>query len=452
MRNSSYRRFAPALTALLALAPAAPADELTQLREQLHALERKLLVLERKQEIQDERITVTDRGYTMASADGANALKLRGLVQLDSRLFTDHSTAVNNSYVLRRARLFFEGNLAKVVSFQIVPELAGGSATGATVPSILDANFSFSIRKEFQLKFGKFKSPVGLEMLQSEQTTSFNERSLATNLVPNRDLGFLATGEILGGSTTYTVGLLNGVADGASSTNADFDNEKDMVARIFASPFKNDAGSPVQGLSFGIAGSSGRQKTAAGRTAGYRTDGQQAFFSYNAATVADGQTWRVSPQLDYRNGSFGLLGEYVLSTVNLRPSATGSKAELQNTAWQIAAGYVLTGEDSSYSGITPKQNLNFTNGTWGAFEVTGRYANLKIDDATFPLFASAASNANEATAFGLGLNWYLAKAAMLKFDYFQTRFGFAPGAPAVSTNPILRQDEKVFITRFQLSF
>jgi phosphate-selective porin OprO/OprP len=242
------------------------------------------------------------------------------------------------------------------------------------------------------------------------------------------------------------------VADGASSTNADYDNEKDAVARIFATPFKNDGGSPLQGLSLGIAGSSGRQKTASGRTAGYKTDGQQTFFSYNAATLADGQTWRISPQLDYRNGSFGLLGEYVLSTVNVRPNATGPKAELKNTAWQLAAGYILTGEVSSYNGVAPAQNLNFANGTWGALEVTARYASLKVDDAAFPLYASPASNANEATAYGLGLNWYLAKSAILKFDYFQTRFGFAPGAPAVSSNLLLRQDEQTFITRFQLSF
>ena len=38
-----------------------------------------------------------------------------------------------------------------------------------------------------------------------------------------------------------------------------------------------------------------------------------------------GQSWRVSPQFDYRNGSFGAIGEYVLSTVNVRPSATGAE-------------------------------------------------------------------------------------------------------------------------------
>jgi len=462
MRTSSIQKFAPALAALLALAPVVRADDLSQLRDQLHALEQKIAVLERKQEIKDEaaataapttpKITINDKGFTLASADGANWIKLRGLAQLDNRLFSGDNGVTNNSFVLRRARLITEGAFAKNYSFQLVTEFGGGSATGATTPSILDANFGVSVSKELQFKFGKFKSPVGLELLQSDSWTFFNERSLVTNLVPNRDLGVQAGGDLFNGTVNYAVGIFGGVADGATSTNADFDNDKDVVGRVFVSPFKNNADSVVQGLSFGVSASQGHEKTAAAHTAGYKTDGQQTFFSYLATTIGDGQNWRVSPQLDFRKGSFGLQGEYVLSTVNVRPSATGTKAELQNKAWQAAAGYVLTGEDSSYNGVVPKTNFDFANGTWGAFEVVARYSDLKIDDAAFPLYASRTTNADQATALGLGLNWYLSKTVAFKIDYYQTKFGFSPGSPAVSSTPILKQDEKAFITRFQVSF
>ena len=208
----------------------------------------------------------------------------------------------------------------------------------------------------------------------------------------------------------------------------------------------------MQGLSFGVAGTLGREKTAAARTGGYRTDGQQTFFSYAATTVGDGQNWRLSPQAEFRKGSFGAIGEYVLSTVNVRPSAAGAKTELQNKAWQVSAGYVLTGEDSSYTGVVPRENFDPVNGTWGAFEVVGRYGELKVDDNTFPLFASAATNANKETSFGVGLNWYLSKVVVFKFDYYQAKFGFNAAAPAVSGAQILRQDEKALIARFQLAF
>ncbi|HEX2853642.1 MAG TPA: porin [Opitutaceae bacterium] len=436
---------------------AAESAELQALRLQVNALEQQLRVIARQIEIKEEaaaaaapttpKITVNDKGFTLASPDAANSLRLRGLVQFDSRVFfNDGGGVLNNAFVLRRARIISEGVFAKNYSFQIVPEF-GGSAV-----SIVDANFGIAISPALQLKFGRFKSPVGLEQLQSDAWGFFNERSIVNNLVPNRDIGIQASGDLFGARLNYAVGIFNGVADGASTTNTDFDEEKDLVGRVFVSPFKDDAGSAVQGLSFGIAGNYSRQKTAAGHSGGYRTDGQQTFFAYNAAVIADGATWRVSPGLDYRHGSFGLLGEYVLSTVNVRPSATGAKAELQHTGWQIAAGYVLTGENSSYAGVVPATNFNPATGTWGAFEVVARYANVDIDDAAFPLFASASTAASEATSLGVGLNWYLSKAVRFTFDYYQTDFGFNVAAPAVSSNPVLRQDEKAFITRFQLTF
>lgn len=460
MRNPSLRATTAALAILLAPTVSLRADELSQLRDQLQALEQKILVLERKQEIRDEtaaaaapttpKITVNDKGVTLASADGANSLRLRGLVQLDHRAFFNDGGAAaglnNNGFVLRRARLITEGAFAKNYTFQLVTEF-GGSAV-----SILDANVGINVSPALQFKLGKFKTPVGLELLQSDSWTFFNERSIVTNLVPNRDLGITAGGDIFGGKLNYTVGVLNGVADGASTTNADFDNEKDFVVRLFATPFKDDAGSALQGLSFGVGASYGREKGTSGRTSAYRTDGQQTFFSYLATTITDGPNWRISPQLDYRNGSFGLIGEYTVSTVNVRPSTTGLKTELQNKGWQAAAGYVLTGENSSYNGVVPATNFDWNKGTWGAFEVTGRYANVKIDDNAFPLYAAVASNAREAASYGIGLNWYLSKTVAFKLDYYQTTFDAPAGAPAVPTNAVLRQDEQAFITRFQLAF
>ncbi len=436
------------------------ADELSTLREQVRLLDQKLKVIERKQELKDEdavtaaktapKIALTDKGFTFTSADGANAVKIRGLIQLDSRLFFNDSGngLVNNSFVLRRARLISEGTFAKNFCFQLVPEFGGSSV------SLVDANFGVTINKALQFKFGRQKSPVGLELLQSDSWTFFNERSLVTNLVPNRDTGILVTGDFANGTINYAAGIFGGVADGASTTNADFDNEKDVVARVFATPFKNKAGSFVQGLSFGVAGTLGREKTTAGRTAAYRTDGQQVFFSYLGTTIADGQNWRVSPQFDYRKGSLGVIGEYVASTVNVRPSALGTKTALKNKAWQLSSGYVLTGEDSSYAGVVPKNNFDFAAGTWGAFEVAVRYSKLNVDDKAFPIYASPSANADSATATGLGLNWYLSKTVRFTFDLYRTTFGFNSAA---ASNPpaspsVLHQAEKAFITRFQLSF
>lgn len=429
--------------------------ELEALRKQLQQLEQQLRILARQIEIKEEalaaappsaKVTITDKGFSFASADNANVVKLRGLVQLDSRFYFGDNGTSNDAFVLRRARLIAEGQFARNYGFQLVSEFGG--AGGA---SILDANFTVAVAPALQLKFGKFKSPVGLEQLQSDSWTFFNERSIVTNLVPNRDLGVQASGDLWGGKANYAAGVFGGVPDGGSTNNADFDTDKEFVARLAAMPFKETTGA-LQGLTVGLAGSSARMKTASGRASGYRTDGQQTFFAYNAATVADGRSWRLSPQADFRRGSFGALGEYVMSAVNVRPGAAGARTELRHRAWQVAAGWVLTGEDSSAGGVVPRTNFDPAAATWGAVELAARYAELTIDDAAFPLYASPSASASRATSFGLGLNWYLSKAAMLKLDCYRSHFGLSTLAPAVATTPVLRQDEKAFISRFQLAF
>ena len=110
---------------------------------------------------------------------------------------------------------------------------------------------------------------------------------------------------------------------------------------------------------------------------------------------------------------------------------------------------MLTGEDSSAAGVVPDRPFSWENGTWGAWELAVRYANLRIDDQAFPLFADPAANANEATALGLGVSWYLSRTVRATFDYYQTRFSTPV---ARSSAPALRQDEQALITRFQVSF
>jgi len=457
----TFRRMARLLAGVAALlaASALPADdetgaEIKALREQIRTLDARLRELEQKQ-VRDEqaaaaaakaapRVTASDKGFTVASADGASTVRIGGLVQLDSRLFFGDSGGVyNNSFVLRRARLISEGTLGGIYSFQIIPEFGGGTV------SLLDANVTVAPTGAVQIKFGRFKVPVGLELLQSDTATFFAERSLVSNLVPNRDLGVQVGGTTPGGRVAYSLGVFNGVPDATNTSNADFDNDKDAAARVFALPFKDASDSPWQGLGVGMAASVGREKGTGAVAAGYKTDGQQTFFKYNSGVVGDGRVWRISPQAYYYVGPLGVLGEYAASTVNVRPSASGAQVALQHEAWQVATGYVLTGEDASFASITPRHPFSWQDGTWGAWQVVARYSRLKLDDRTFPLFAAPATNADGAAAVGIGLNWYLNGVVRTSLDYFQTHFD----TPVVSSSTqILRQDEKALISRFQLSF
>ncbi|WP_175414903.1 OprO/OprP family phosphate-selective porin [Nibricoccus aquaticus] len=433
-------------------------DDVQQLREQIRLLDQKLRVLERKQEIKDETaaaapkpvaVAASDGRVEITSGDGATSLRLRGLVQADYRWF-DSANEPADTFLLRRARLVFEGKFNNIFSYVVQPEFAG------TI-QILDANVNVAVSPAFNVRIGKFKTPVGLEQLQSDPVAFFNERSVATNLTPNRDVGIQLQGDVLNKTLNYTVALLNGVPDGGNNVtgSADFDSDKTVAARLFATPFVNQKDSLFTGLGVGLAVSLGDYATASGRTGGYRTDGQQTFFSYDASVVANGQGVTWSPQGYYYRGPLGILAEYVASSIELQRGALPVR-EVENFGYNLSVGYVLTGEDSTYRGVTPKTVFNPSAGTWGAFEVVARVSGLDVDDSVFSggaagRFAAPNVSASKLTAYGLGLNWYLSRSVRAGFNLYQNKFDLAPDA-VPAANALIADDETAFITRLQISF
>lgn len=488
MNPKTSIRPARAFLALLALATLFPAsvfadeaDEIRQLCAEIKALEQKLNALEQREERRDRasaapaaavppvavkspgpepapqkaaadapKIKIDDTGFQFASADGGTFIRFHGLVQGDTRwFFEDHGIANNSTFVIRRARVIFEGGFDKIFSYLILPEFGGGGTGTSNAPVIYDANLGVTFAPDVKLVVGKFKAPIGLEMLQNDAVLLFDERSLATNLVPTRDVGLQVTGSPFGGAVSYAVGVLNGNADASYTNNTDTDNNKDFVARLFFTPFVGETASPLTNLGFGIAGSAGLQNRTGQLTTGYKTDGQETFFTYRSTVVPDGSEWRVSPQANYYSGPFSAQGEYTVSAVTALTGA--NKAELRNRGWQAAVGYVLTGETASYNGFTPKHNFSWQERTWGAWEVGARIADLKIDRGAFPVFADPAASASEATSYGASVNWFLSKAIRISFDFVETHFDRAPGARS-TTNLLIGQDEKGFLTRFQVGF
>lgn len=459
-------------TGVNALRAQSSSDDIAALREQIRQLDQKLRVLERKQEVKDEdaaaaaktaaKVSVTDKGVTLASGDGANSLRIRGLVQGDSRWFFDSDINNNDTFLIRRARIILEGTFSKIFQYQLVPEFGGTTGNGSL--TLLDANITVALKPEFQVKVGRFREPVGLEQLQSDAVAFFAERSVVSQFVPNRDIGVQIGGDLLGGTLSYAAGVFDGVPDGASNaTNSDFNNKKDFAARLFAQPFKNDHDSPLAGLGFGIAGSIGKQNGASGGlTGGYKTGGQETFFKFRTAvagdpttfdTVAKGDVTRISPQANYYVGPFGIEAEYVVSSVDVVNGT--NKQSLHNQAWQVAAGYVLTGEKAGYTGVVPNTNLDLSAGTWGAFEVVARVSGVDIDDNAFKggsLSPASKNNSAEGlTSYDVGLNWYLSKTVRASFDYFHTQFDLVPGATPAKT-AVIAKDENALVTRLQLTF
>lgn len=416
-------------------------------------LDQRLRILERRLELQQEEavakakdapvVAVNDKGASLKSASGDYEFKLRGLVQGDARFFfDDDQVPQNDSFLFRRIRPTIEGSLGKLVAFRLTPEFAGDSAT------IVDAYVDVKLDPAFTLRAGKVKGPIGLERLQSGSAIGLIERSFPTELAPNRDLGIQAQGEFAGGRVSYVAGVYNGAPDGRDAATTNPDDAFEYAGRLFFEPFRNTSSS-WSGLGFGIAGSIG-DKQGAGNNflPRYRTQGQAQFFNYRAAVAADGEHRRFSPQGYLYRGRFGLLAEYIASRQELLVASgagAGTRADLENTAWQATASWVLTGEDAGYRGVA-KPSKPFSPGSgWGAWEIVGRYGELEIDGDAFPLFADAAVSARRAKAWTLGVNWYLTSNLKLVVNYLDTQFD---GGAATGD----REDEKAVFSRLQVAF
>jgi phosphate-selective porin OprO and OprP len=446
---------------------------------QIQDLDQKIRILERQRENDQDaaataaktqpKITLGSNGFGFSSADSNFVATIHGLLQVDSRTFqnNDHVQG-NDSILLRRARPILSGTVFHDFDFLFVPDFGNGTpgaASAATTPSIFDAYVNYHYSPWLQFQAGKFKPPVGLEYLQSDTSTLFNERSIATDLVPGRDLGFELHGDIAGGVVSYAAGIFNGVGDARNTSNIGFQDNREFDGRLFVQPFKTTGIAALQNFGVGAGGSWGSSSitntlglpnTTGGTLPGFFTDGQQQFFAYNPAAggvVANHDHWRLSPQGYYYYGPLSLLGEYVISDQGVENTLSHAKADLQNTAWEISGGWVLTGEDASFNGVTPRHPFDPRNGNWGALQLVARYAELNVDSAAFPNFANPATSASAAHAWAVGLNWYLNKNIRANASFSHTIFtGGGTTAATTAPNSVASHPEDVFFTRVQLSF
>ena len=234
-------------------------------------------------------------GFALKSADGNFVLRLRGYAQADGRFYL-HDEARNgtDTFVMRRVRPILEGTVYRDFDFRIMPDFGNGAASSSILQ---DAYVEWHYWPWLKIRAGKYKVPVGLEWLQQDTWTSFTERGLPTDLVPQRDVGLQLSGDLFGGAVSYAAGVFNGVADGTLADSDNFDS-KDGAARIFIQPFKTTDIDPLKGLGFGAGGSIGNQQFTSTSTnlPSYKTTGQNTFFSYRSGVAPDGLEYRISPQ------------------------------------------------------------------------------------------------------------------------------------------------------------
>ncbi len=389
-------------------------------------------------------VTAGGNGFGLRSADGEFELRLRGLLQTDGRFsFGDDERPAADTFLIRRARPILEGTVWKIVDFRLMPDYGGGNAT------LLDAFVDLRFARALKLRAGKAKVPVGLEALAEDATLPFVERGLPSLLVPSRDVGVQASGELAGGAFLYAAGLFNGAADGASA-DSDGGDGKELAARLVFRPWRAGARAGALDVGLGLAASSGsaRGTPATANVATYKTPGQQTFLAYRAdgtasgTVVADGRRARLAPQAWLRTGAFLAYAEWTESRQEVRIGEAST--ELGHRAWQVTGSWALTGEALTERGLEPAHPAGAGGGR-GAFLLSLRAGAFTADAGAFPRFADPERSARRAENAGASFAWIPWRALKLVVDGEWTRFaGGARGGD--------RESERVATVRLQLAF
>ena len=377
-------------------------------------------------------------GLWFSTQDGHTRLQVHGYLQADDRMFSANTHGEQlDTFLFRKIRPLFEGTLFNAVDFRFMPDF------GQYNPQIQEAYLELKTLRYARLRVGKFKEPIGLEVLRQDRDLSYEERSLASDLLPLRYIGAQLSGSLFSNSIDYAAGYFDGSNDGSNGVFTQWFRGNEAAARVFLQPFATSGKGALKQFGFGLAGSAGSQH---GGIAGLKTMAQTTFFKYSSTTVGDGQHNRLSPQAYYYAGPFGVLGEYVISSQQVLNN--GLTGRMSNQAWQVAGSVMLTGEKNSYGTIRPRNAFEPNRGFrhLGAVELAVRYSQLSIDGDAFAGFAKSTTAAQQAKEVGIGVNWLLNQYVKLATDYEHTGFRMATSG----VTPL--HDENVLISRLQLAF
>lgn len=376
------------------------------------------------------------QGLLIAAHDQSSSVRVHGYMQADGRLFiTNLKDQSHQTLLFRRVRPLVEGTLANRVEFRFMPDFGEGNTV------IQEAYAEWAPAAYSAFRMGKFKSPIGLEVLRSDRELTFPERSLASDFAPIRDLGAQIGGTFREGAIEYAAGAFAGTEDGSNAT-FQWEGLNEGAARLFLIPFRSSSNASLQQLGFGMAGSLGYNHAA---LPSFKTMGQETFFKYASKVATVGAHERFAPQAYYFRGSLGMMGEYIRSDEAAELAST--RHEMANQGWQIAGSYVLTGEKNSYEGVRPASGFDPFHPMRhaGGWEVAVRHSEAHMDKAAFPLYADPTKSAQAAHETAAGITWYINHYVKLMSHFENTSFQMSPGQKALVS-------ERVTMTRLQFAF
>ncbi|MBI5788826.1 MAG: hypothetical protein HZA78_08240 [Candidatus Schekmanbacteria bacterium] len=438
-----------------AISPAAGGKSVN--RQILQLLKEKDLVTEQQFQEWNRQLTEEERRELPVKYDGGMVLedagknfklKIGGRAHIDAILFTHgdpvtdgKGTPANNEILVRRLWLTIKGTAYKYYSAVIQPDF--------THPShFQDATVDFEYSPQLHLRIGQFRPPFSLETSNSSNYRDGMFQPIShENMSPVRDRGIMLQGEVLQDRLFYGLAVTNGSRIGQS----DADEHKDWFGRLFYQPFRESDAAALRGLYLGASVSYGRQNHTytvvdnqpASNTTWWNQGifrnpvgvnanvaGGTPFFQFKNGVNQNGVRSRSNLEAAWNRGPWSMKGEW--QHMNLDNLSIGAQqGDFDIDGYYLSASYFVTGEEQPvkrgiYKPITPKENFDWDQGTWGAWQILIRYSDINLDKSLLDKgFADPARFTQGASEYTLGITWFLNEMLKIQCNYNHTRFDSA---------------------------
>jgi len=411
-----------------------------------------------------EGTTTFKDGFKFNSGDGKNNISINGRIQADYRSFDVGNTAIKGAaqgpdtadqFDLRRTYLTAKGTFRNT-NFEATLN-AGG---------VKYYWLEYVFSDKLNVRFGQFKTPMGMEVQTSSRFTDTTERDFTSALTDSINKGIMVHGVPMAG-TTYQFMVSNGglyyeQGEGTAAANRETSNVADgktytgRLTANFAEIMGNKDAIYHVGAAYGV---DNDLPTSAFGDIAIRTNARGTTF-FKSPVLTNPEVTRLGLEGIVAIGPYKLAGEYNNANIKQQNAVTADSRDL--SAYYINASWMITGE--SYAPVyknglmggrmIPKNDFAAGNG-WGAWELGLRYSNFDGRDFTPLQLATGATagqtGTNSANSWTGGIKWITDPNTRFMLNYVATNFGTdMNGYVAAGVAPY--KDEKAINFRAQFDF
>lgn len=302
---------------------------------------------------------------------------------------------------LRRARLFFSGNIYDNTFFKFQVDFSGNETELKDVYIGLN-----QLPAVGRLMVGHFKEPLRLSTLTSSKYITFMEREPNDRFAQGRNNGIMVLRDFFGKKLSAQLGAFRNAQN--NSNDAFADDGYVLTGRVTGLPiYKKER---AQLLHLGAAFSY-RKPDSHTYSITVRPEAHLAPKYLNTGELPRVENVNLfNAETAFVNGPISIQAEYMGAWINTVPQ------NFRFSTYYGSVSYFLTGESKKYQGsyegfdrVRPNKNFSGPNRGWGAWEIALRYAATDLNDGSL-----AGGRQTDWTA---GLNWYLNPATRLMVNY-----------------------------------